>query len=110
MFHTLIKHVARVARPVARALTKAARSIAGLLRRAWTRHRHLMGTNPAYRTALVAGVATTLAQVSVGRLAAAVLLAAMGVYAAAHQDHETWRPDPLPSGYGDGYYAWGEDR
>jgi len=110
VFHTLIKIVRRVAREATRALSAATRSFTDLMRRAWTRHRHLMGTNPAYRTALVGGVSTIVAQVSLGRLAAAVVLALIGVYAAVHQDTGTSGEDPPPPNYSDRYYAWGQDR
>ena len=105
MFTPLIAGVGRIAGYVARSLTKLGREVAQRLAAAWGRHRDLMAANPAYSAALVGGAASIVAQVSLDRLAVALILAAIALYAASHQDRDSWRADQSTS-LQNGCYDW----
>ena len=94
MFTPLIAGVGRIAAHVARSLTKLGREVAQRLAAAWGRHRDLMAANPAYSAALVGGAASIVAQVSLDRLAVALILAAIALYAAAHHQDDTQHGSP----------------
>jgi hypothetical protein len=65
------------------------------LKAAWQRHLALMDEQPSYRAQVVAGVAAIVAVTELDPVAGALLLALLGLHAAAH-GYGTRYPRPRP--------------
>ena len=107
MFKKLIGYAKGIARRVTQAVTEIVRSAVNSLARAWARHSEHMAANPAYRAALVAATASVITQVRLDRLAVALIMAVVAVYAAAHhEDGTSWRQMTTALSVHDEDYGW----